>query len=298
MAVTNSLAKKENNTRLGLTAYLTNDAVKEQINKVVGGKDGQRFISSIISATQTNPTLQQCTNQSILSAALLGEALKLSPSPQLGHFYMVPFDVKTNQTDPNTGKPIYVKQAQFQLGYKGYIQLAIRSGQYKKLNVMAIKEGELEYFDPLDEEIKINLMIDKWDEREALPTIGYYAFFELSNGFRKAIYWSKAQMESHALKYSPGYKKDKEKGWNYTFWSKDFDGMAYKTLLRQLISKWGIMSIEMQNAFEGDMAVINDDGSKNYVETEDNIIDVEATEIPNEPEKETTNDAQAALFGN
>lgn len=297
MAVSNSLTKKENNTRLGLTAYLTNDAIKEQINKVVGGKDGQRFISSIISATQTNPTLQQCTNQSIVSAALLGEALKLSPSPQLGHFYMVPFDVKTNQTDPNTGKPIYVKQAQFQLGYKGYIQLAIRSGQYKKLNVMAIKEGELEYFDPLNEEIKINLMIEKWDEREALPTIGYYAFFELSNGFRKAIYWSKAQMESHALKYSPGYKKDKEKGWNYTFWSKDFDGMAYKTLLRQLISKWGIMSIEMQNAFEGDMAVINDDGSKNYVETEDNIIDVEVTEIPNEPENET-NDAQAALFGN
>ncbi len=297
MAVSNSLTKKENNTRLGLTAYLTNDAVKDQINKVVGGKDGQRFISSIISATQINPTLQQCTNQSIVSAALLGEALKLSPSPQLGHFYMVPFDVKTNQTDPNTGKPIYVKQAQFQLGYKGYIQLAIRSGQYKKLNVMAIKEGELEYFDPLDEEIKINLMIEKWDEREALPTIGYYAFFELSNGFRKAIYWSKTQMESHALKYSPGYKKDKEKGWNYTFWSKDFDGMAYKTLLRQLISKWGIMSIEMQNAFEGDMAVINDDGSKNYVETEDNIIDVEVTEIPNEPENET-NDAQAALFGN
>lgn len=297
MAVSNSLTKKENNTRLGLTAYLTNDAVKEQINKVVGGKDGQKFISSIISATQVNPTLQQCTNQSIVSAALLGEALKLSPSPQLGHFYMVPFDVKTNQTDPNTGKPIYIKQAQFQLGYKGYIQLAIRSGQYKKLNVMAIKEGELEYFDPLDEEIKINLMVDKWDEREALPTIGYYAFFELSNGFRKAIYWSKAQMESHALKYSPGYKKDKEKGWNYTFWSKDFDGMAYKTMLRQLISKWGIMSIEMQNAFEGDMAVINDDGTKNYVESEDNIIDVEATEIPIEPEKET-NDAQAALFGN
>ena len=299
MAVSNSLVKKENNQRLGLTAYLTNDAVKEQINKVVGGKDGQRFISSIISATQTNPTLQQCTNQSIVSAALLGEALKLSPSPQLGHFYMVPFDVKTDKVDPTTNKPIYVKQAQFQLGYKGYIQLAIRSGQYKKLNVMAIKEGELEYFDPLDEEIKINLMVEKWDEREALPTVGYYAFFELANGFRKAIYWSKGQMESHALKYSPGYKKDKEKGWNYTFWSKDFDGMAYKTMLRQLISKWGIMSIEMQNAFEGDMAVINDDGSKNYVETEDNVIDVEATEII---EEDTTtpeaHDAKAALFGN
>jgi recombination protein RecT len=287
MAVQNSLTKS-NNQRLGLTAYLTRDGVKDQINKVVGGKDGQRFISAIISATNTNTMLQECTNQSILSGALLGESLKLSPSPQLGHYYLVPFN------DKDKGKV-----AQFQLGYKGYIQLAIRSGQYKKLNVMAIKEGELEYFDPLNEDIKINLMVENWDEREAKPTIGYYAFFELVNGFRKAIYWSKAQMESHALKYSQGYKKDKEKGWNYTFWSKDFDGMAYKTMLRQLISKWGIMSIEMQNAFEGDMAVINEDGTKNYVETDDNVIEAEVSEpevVVIEPE--TTTDAEAALFGN
>lgn len=291
MAVQNSLVKKENNSRLGLTAYLTNDAVKDQISKVVGGKDGQRFISSIISATQTNSTLQQCTNQSIVSAALLGEALKLSPSPQLGHFYMVPYDVKTDKIDPDTKKPVYIKQAQFQMGYKGYIQLAIRSGQYKKLNVMAVKEGELEYFDPLNEDIKINLAVDKWDEREAAPTIGYYAFFELTNGFRKALYWSRGQMEAHALKYSPGYKKDREKGWSYTFWSKDFDGMAFKTMLRQLISKWGIMSIDLQNAFDGDMAVINDDGTKNYVETEEDYIVIEAEEVPEE------DNVQTALFG-
>lgn len=296
MAVSNSLTKAKSNQRLGLTAYLTKDAVKEQINKVVGGKDGQRFISAIISATNTNSMLQECTNQSILSGALLGESLKLSPSPQLGHYYLVPFN------DKEKGKV-----AQFQLGYKGYIQLAIRSGQYKKLNVMAIKEGELEYFDPLNEEIKINLMVDNWDAREDLPTIGYYAFFELVNGFRKAIYWSKGQMEAHAMKYSPGYKKDKEKGWNYTFWSKDFDGMAYKTMLRQLISKWGIMSIEMQTAFEGDMAVINEDGSKNYVETEEpTIIDAEPgtvtetvnTETGEITEAETATDPAAALFGN
>ena len=296
MAVSNSLVKAKPNQRLGLAAYLTRDAVKDQINKVVGGKDGQRFISAIISATNTNSMLQECTNQSILSGALLGESLKLSPSPQLGHYYLVPFN------DKEKGKV-----AQFQLGYKGYIQLAIRSGQYKKLNVMAIKEGELEYFDPLNEEIKINLMVDNWDAREELPTIGYYAFFELVNGFRKAIYWSKGQMEAHALKYSAGYKKDKEKGWNYTFWSKDFDGMAYKTMLRQLISKWGIMSIEMQTAFEGDMAVINEDGSKNYVETEEaNIIDaapVTVTEAVNTEtgeilEAETATDPAAALFGN
>lgn len=291
MAVNNSLVAKKQNQRLGLSAYLTADAVKNQINNVVGGKDGQRFISAIVSATQTNPALQECTNPSILSAALLGESLKLSPSPQLGHYFLVPFN------DKEKGKV-----AQFQLGYKGYIQLAIRSGQYKKLNVMAIKEGELEYFDPLNEDIKINLMIDNWDAREEAETMGYYAFFELTNGYRKAIYWSKKQMEAHALKYSPGYKKDKEKGWNYTFWSKDFDGMAYKTMLRQLISKWGIMSIELQNAIDADMAVINEDGTKDYVETE-GVIEAEYQEAPQPQEQTeptqtaTPQDAQAALFG-
>lgn len=283
--INNSLAKTNPKGRLSLSAYLSNDAVKDKINQVVGGKDGQRFIAAIVSATNTNSTLQECTHASILSGALLGESLKLSPSPQLGHYYLVPFN------DKEKGKA-----AQFQLGYKGYIQLAIRSGQYKKLNVMAIKEGELEYFDPLNEDIKVNLLIEKWDERESLPTIGYYAFFELVNGFRKAIYWSKAQMEAHALKYSQGYKRDVEKGWSYTFWSKDFDGMAYKTMLRQLISKWGIMSIEMQTAFESDMAVINEDGSKNYVETEE----FETIEVIDKTETEgaAASSAEAALFGN
>lgn len=288
--VQNSLQKSKGNQRFGITAYLTQDAVKQQINNVIGGKDGQRFISAIVSAVNTNPALQECTNQSILSGALLGESLKLSPSPQLGHYYLVPFN------DKDKGKV-----AQFQLGYKGYIQLAIRSGQYKKLNVMAIKEGELEYFDPLDEDIKVNLMIDNWDAREEAQTIGYYAFFELVNGFRKAIYWSKAQMVAHALKYSPGYKKDLDKGWKYTFWSKDFDGMAYKTMLRQLISKWGVMSIELQNAFEADQAVINEDGSKDYVDVDDSIIDVEpqqSEQVETTAPTQKPADAQAALFGN
>ena len=300
MAVQNSLQKSRGNQRLGITAYLTNDAVKNQINSIVGGKDGQRFISAIVSAVNTNPALQECTNQSVLSGALLGESLKLSPSPQLGHYYLVPYN------DKEKGKV-----AQFQLGYKGYIQLAIRSGQYKKLNVMAIKEGELEYFDPLNEDIKINLMVEDWDAREKANTIGYYAFFELVNGFRKAIYWSKAQMESHAIEYSPGYKKDKDKGWKYTFWSKDFDGMAYKTMLRQLISKWGIMSVEMQSAIDADMAVINEDGTKEYVENDESVVDMptpadqtgerEESAEPDHPAEEDTSeqtDAQAVLFAN
>lgn len=290
MAVQNSLVKGKGQQKLGITAYLTGDAVKNQINSVVGGKDGQRFISAIVSAVNTNPALQECTNQSILSGALLGESLKLSPSPQLGHYYLVPFN------DKNVGKV-----AQFQLGYKGYIQLAIRSGQYRKLNVIAIKKGELEYFDPLNEDIRVHLMVDDWDAREEAETIGYYAFFELVNGYRKAMYWSKKQMEAHALKYSPGYKAQK----GYTFWEKNFDAMAYKTMLRQLISKWGVMSIDLQTAIEGDMAIISENGTPHYVENdEDDVIDAGEVTAPAEKvhdqqqaAPEPASNISAALFG-
>ncbi|WP_417020310.1 recombinase RecT [Anaerobutyricum hallii] len=274
MAVGNSLAKRQQKT--SLTAYLTNDAVKNQINNVIGGKNGSRFVSSIISAVQVNPALQECTNPSILSAALLGESLKLSPSPQLGQYYMVPF---------NNNKKGY-KEAQFQLGYKGYIQLAIRSGQYKKLNVLAIKEGELVRFDPLNEEIEVNL-IDDEEAREETETIGYYAMFEYTNGFKKAMYWSKKKMEAHALKYSKGYQAKK----GYTFWEKDFDAMAYKTMLRQLISKWGIMSIDMLSAMDADMAVIHEDGTKDYVDIDNEETVAADQEIHEEEVSEETSQA-------
>lgn len=289
MAIQNSLAKKAQ--KLGLTSYLTQEAVKNQINNVIGGENGQRFISSIVSAVNNSPQLAQCTNQSILSGALLGESLKLSPSPQLGQYYLVPFN------DRQKGKV-----AQFNLGYKGYIQLAIRSGQYKKLNVLAIKEGELIKFNPLTEEIDVRLIEDE-DIRENTPTIGYYAMFEYTNGFRKAIYWSKTKMENHAKKYSAGYSKDLQHGTQYTFWSKDFDAMAYKTMLRQLISKWGIMSIDMQNAVESDMAVINEDGSKDYVDNEENkpseseIIEQPQNTIEGDSRTNTQQDVASALFG-
>ena len=174
--------------------------------------------------------------------------------------------------------------------------MIIRSGQYKKLNVLAIKEGELVRFDPLNEEIEVQLIEDE-DAREAAETIGYYAMFEYVNGFKKAMYWSKKRMEAHALKYSQGYAADKRKGTAWTFWSKDFDGMAFKTMLRQLVSKWGIMSIEMQSAIDADMAVINDDGTKDYVDNlpdeQPEIIEAEVEVIDEQPA-----DAQTALFGN
>ena len=237
---------------------IQSDTYKNLINQTLGDKDrATRFIASISSAVATNQDLQQCDAGTILSGALLGESLNLSPSPQLGQYYLVPF---------NDSKRGY-KVAQFQLGYKGYIQLAIRSGQYKKLNVLAIKKGELVKYDPLNEEIEVNLIEDE-EERENTETAGYYAMFEYTNGFRKSLYWSKSKMEKHALKYSKGYAAHK----GYTFWEKDFDGMAYKTMLRQLISKWGIMSIDMQQAVEKDMATINTDGTYEYVDNEEETI--------------------------
>lgn len=273
MEVKNSLVKA--NQKQTFSAFLAQDAMKKKINEMVGGEKGQQFVTSIISAVSTNPQLAECDNASIVSAALLGQALNLSPSPQLGQFYLVPFN------DNKRG----CKVAQFQIGYKGYIQLAIRSGQYKKLNVLAIKEGELIKYDPLDEDIEVKL-IENEEEREKAETIGYYAMFEYLNGFRKTIYWSKQKMEAHALKYSMGYRAKK----GYTFWEKDFDGMAYKTMLRQLISKWGIMSIDltMQKALESDMAVINDNGTYDYVDNNEMVNEVIETE--NQEEIKNSND--------
>lgn len=291
MAVKNSLAAKSSTPKFSVA--IQSEGYKKLINNTLNDpKRASKFVAAITSAVSTNPELQKCDAGTILSAGLLGEGLNLSPSPQLGQYYLVPFN------DKNKGKV-----AQFQLGYKGYIQLAIRSGYYKKLNVLAIKEGELIRFDPLNEEIEVQLIEDD-EVREAAPTIGYYAFFEYTNGFRKAIYWSKKKMEAHAQKYSQGYAADVRKGTAWTFWSKDFDGMAYKTMLRQLISKWGIMSIEMQNAIDSDMAVIREDGTPDYVdnvtdeapiEAEAEIIDAEIIEPVELPEAEGS--VQQALFG-
>jgi recombination protein RecT len=263
MALNNSLAKA-NSKSLPFTVAIQGKGYQNLINNTLKDpKRAARFVTAITSAVSTNPALQDCDAGTVLSAGLLGEGLNLSPSPQLGQYYLVPFNDRKN------GR----KVAQFQLGYKGYIQLAIRSGQYKKLNVLPIKEGELIRFNPLEEDIEVKLIEDE-EQRENAPTTGYYAMFEYTNGFRKAIYWSRAKMESHAEKYSMGYKAHK----GYTFWEKDFDGMACKTMLRQLISKWGIMSIELERAVSNDMAVINEDGTPNY-------IDVPETAVENQPEQ-------------
>lgn len=283
--VNNSLVNQ--NQRQTFSAFLATDAMKKKINEMVGGEKGQQFVTSIISAVSANPQLAECDNASIVSAALVGQALNLSPSPQLGQFYMVPFN------DNKRG----CKVAQFQIGYKGYIQLALRSGYYKDIDVFEIREGEYLGRDKTTGKYKFGFIEDD-DEREKRPVVGYMAYFEYLNGFTKTLYWSKKKMLKHADKYSQAFSAnattvktkygektrvsfkdyelgnyDKKDEWLYSsFWYKNFDGMAFKTMLRQLISKWGIISIEMQTAMEKDMAEIKENGDYEYIETQDQEI--------------------------
>lgn len=266
---TNEVAKTEQK-KLGIAGFLAQEAIKANVESVVGVKDSQRFISSVVSAVQTNPTLSECTNASILSAALLGHSLNLPQSPQIGMFYMVPFKNKKKVKDSNGREiTIDVTEATFQLSYRGMLQLAMRSGQYKAMNVTDIREGELVAYNPIEDAYEFKPETD-YAKRSALKIVGYYAFFEMTNGFKKGVYWSKEQVDEHAKRYSATYRK------GFGLWSTDFDAMAKKTLLRQLISKWGIMSVEMEKAYDGDQAVIREDGTPDYI---DNIAD--------EPEKAT-----------
>jgi recombination protein RecT len=243
---------------------IQSEQYQQMINNTLRDKKrSANFIASIMSAVAVNPTLQECEASTILSASLLGESLNLSPSTSLGQYYLVPYnDNKLNR-----------KVATFQLGYKGYILLAMKSGQYKKINVVAIKKGEFKGFNPLTEEISVEL-IEDFDKRELEETMGYYAMFELNNGFTKSMYWTRDKMEKHATRYSQAYRNK----YGSSFWLLDFDAMAFKTMLRQLISKWGIMSTEFQQAYESDMSVIKDDGTKIYVDNDTSDIKVEDKE--------------------
>ena len=280
-------------TQPKFSVAIQSDAYKKLINNTLGNPErAKRFVASISSAVGTNPALQECNAGSIVTAALLGEALNLSPSPQLGFYYLVPFNNK------NGGK-----DAQFQLGYKGYIQLAIRSGQYTDIDVIEIKEGEY---------LGRNKETGIWEfefiqdeaERVSKKTIGYLGYFKLINGFTKKLYISKEEMEIHADTYSKAfnladYRKlqagqiPQKDMWKYSsFWYKNFDGMAFKTVLRQLLSKWGILSTDMQEAFVKDMTVMKENGDYEYVDNpnvEEAVVD-EPSEEPVKEEKATSLD--------
>lgn len=263
------MADKKEVATIGIAGYLNTPAVKENIEGVLGKERALSLVSDVVACVQSTPTLAQCTNKSILNAALLAKSINLPLTPQLGYAWLVPYDSK-KEID---GRKQYVKEAQFQIGYKGYVQLALRSNNFKKLIATDVRKGEMLGYDPFEDHYNLK-GIDDFEKRIAkddkgewiVPIIGYYAKMELMNGLVKEMFMSAEDMKKHATTYSKSYKSDLEKRNSYSFWSKNYDDMAKKTMLRQLLGKWGLLTPDLEKAFISDMAVIDEDGNPDYVD--------------------------------
>ena len=245
---------------------LINPRTQSYLESVLATKKNS-FVNNISSLVANNATLQACQPLSVIYAGIKATALDLPLDPNLGFAYVIPY----------ANRKSGITEAQFQIGYKGFIQLAIRSGKYRTINVTEIKAGELKDFDLLAGEMKFEAL----PAREKLPTVGYAAFIRLTNGFEKTIYMTKEEVEAHAYEYSQTYKADKDKGWASSQWSKHFDAMARKTVLKRLLSGFGVLSVEMQQAITADQAVFNSpDGAPRYADNDARIEDVVAEEVP------------------
>jgi len=230
-------------SNLTLKGIFEKDSVKQKITEMVG-KNSTGFISSVLQIATNNALLAKADPMSIYNCAMMSAALNLSINQNLGHAYIIPYN--ENKQDEN-GQWQKVCVAQFQVGWKGIVQLALRSGQYKAINVIEVYENQFKSFNSLTEELDADFSIDGEGE-----IIGYVAYLSLLNGFEKTSYWSKAKVEKHGAKFSKTYNNPKG------VWKQDFDSMAKKTVLKNTISKWGVLSIEMQKAIEVDQAVIKD----------------------------------------
>lgn len=210
------------------------------------------FVNNITALVSNSANLQECVPMSLVYAGLKATALDLPLDPNLGFAYVIPF--KNNKKG--------VTEAQFQIGYKGFIQLAIRSGQFLLINVTDIREGELKGEDILTGEMSFSRVPD----RESKPVVGYAAFFRLTNGFSKTMYMTVGEVKAHAGRYSQTYSSKNEYIRKASKWATDFDAMAKKTVLKLLLSKYAPLSVEMQNAIQNDQAVIDDQGEAQYLD--------------------------------
>ena len=222
-----------------MNSILDGEGMRKRFNDLLG-KRAPQFISSVVSMVNADKTMQMAFYESpmtVIQAALKAATFDLPIDQNLGYAYIVPF--KNYKKD--TGKSVY--EATFILGWKGMHQLALRTGAYKTINVVDVREGELESYNRLTEEVKINFIEDE-EERESKPVIGYLGYYRLVNGAEKTIYMSIKQIEAHEQKFRKGQNMGKG-------WREDFDAMARKTVYRKLIGKWGVMSIDYRTVGEG-----------------------------------------------
>lgn len=236
-----------------IEALISKEGTRKRFQDVLG-KKAAGFLSSVLSAYNTNSALQECEPATVLSSAMVAATLDLPINANLGFAYIVPYKGK----------------ATFQMGWKGFVQLAMRSGLYKTINVTEVRKGQLKSYNPFTGEMEFVVTTD--DDNEV---VGYVAYERLLNGFEKYVYMTKADTERHAKKFSQSYKK------GYGVWVDDFDSMAKKTVIKALLSKWGVLSIEMQKAIEFDQAAVVDDKPV-YLDNGDKIVEATAEPIEGE----------------
>ena len=244
---------------------IQSDTYKRLINNTLGDPEtAKKFVAEITTVVSQNPMLSACDAGSIISAGLLAQTINLSLAPSLGFAYVVP----------------YKDKATFQIGYKGLIQLAIRSGQFERLGVRPVHEGEYAGQDEFGD--------DKFTfshEFDANKTVGYYAYFVLVNGFKKSLYMTIEQVLAHAKQYSKKFAKD-GKG----LWAEQFDLMAEKTVLKLLLNRYAPMSTEMHRAIRADQAVVKGDDNYEYVDNADAKEEPKAEEAEDEKFEPTDQD--------
>ncbi|MEB3752515.1 recombinase RecT [Geobacillus sp. FSL W8-0032] len=249
-------ASQQPSTVQTLKGLLASPTLKKRFEEILD-KRAPQFMTSIVNLYSSEKTLQKCDPMSVISSAMVAATLDLPVDKNLGYAWIVP----------------YGNQAQFQLGYKGYIQLALRTGQYRAINVIEVYEGQLKKWNPLTEELELD-----FEAKVSDKVIGYAGFFELINGFRKTVYWTKEQIEAHRKRFS---KSD-------FGWKNDYDAMAKKTVLKAMLSKWGILSIEMQNAFIEDEKEVREVKDITNEAQETDYIEGEAYEVIDpQPQEET-----------
>ena len=273
-------------SKLGFKALMNTPAMKKKFTDILHEKSDS-FMGSLMTLVGGDNYLSQAEPMTIIASALKAATMDLPIDKNLGYAYVVPF----NRSEKVGNKWVKHNEAQFILGYKGYIQLAQRSGQYKALNALAIYDGQLIDWNPLTEDFTFDYKAKVSDE-----VIGYVGFFELLNGFKKTVYWTKQEIESHRIKNSKAYDKEKLSG----AWVDNYDSMAIKTVLRNMLSKWGLLSVEMQSAITSDEKVFRVDENNDLIEETD-LSDMEP--MPNdlkEAEKVVddpiTDEGQESLF--
>lgn len=272
MATNNSLTKqlKENEVQtvdpntLGIKALMDMPTMQKKFQDVLKEKS-KGFITSVLNLVNNDSYLAESNAMSIVTSAMVAATLDLPVDKNLGYAWIVPFKDKKHN---------YQQYAQFQLGYKGYIQLALRTGQYKNINATQVYEGEIRKWDRFTETYERG-------ERTSDKVMGYLGYFEMINGFKKTVFWTKDQMEAHRVQFNKGKDKTALSG----VWRDNYDAMAIKTVIRNMLSKWGILSIDIQKATVADDTVISD------VDDEGNPI-TDITDNVTESNEESSNDSK------